>query len=80
MKHIDYYENMGIFTTFKELKAHQILHVFNEMVNNPAYPGSPFTDMVDNELMKSETIETTMADANLEKSLHDDVEEKLDVT
>nr|CAH7716455.1 unnamed protein product [Callosobruchus chinensis] len=78
MKHIDYYENMGIFTTFKELKAHQILHVFNEMVNNPAYQGSPFTDMVENELIKSETIETNMADANLGKTLHDDIEEKLD--
>ncbi|CAH2000889.1 unnamed protein product [Acanthoscelides obtectus] len=76
-KHFDYYCPMGIFTTFRELKPHQILFVFKEMVNHPAYPGSPFRDMVENEMAKSETIETCLAEATFEKTVRGDLKEKL---
>ncbi|KAJ8932073.1 hypothetical protein NQ314_014975 [Rhamnusium bicolor] len=80
LKHADYFENINIFTKFRELTPEQILSVFKEMVNYPAYSGSPCTAMIENELLKYETIETSLSDATqLEKNIVEDIEEKLDM-
>ncbi|KAG5884975.1 hypothetical protein JTB14_000366 [Gonioctena quinquepunctata] len=57
--------------------SNRIIPTIEEMMNNPAYLGSPFTAMVENDLLKSETVESDMADGMLERTITEDVEEKL---
>lgn len=44
------------------------------MINTPTYAGSPFTAMVENELIKTETTETGITEAVLQKALTKDAE------
>ncbi|CAG9821004.1 unnamed protein product [Phaedon cochleariae] len=78
LDHEMYFENINIFTRFRELTPTQILSIFMEMVNNPTYKGSPFTAMIENSLLKTETVETYIADATLERNFIEDMEEKFD--
>lgn len=45
-----------------------------EIVNSQGYSESPFFAMIENELLRSETIESSMVDPNLTKSIEDDIE------
>ncbi|CAG9862997.1 unnamed protein product [Phyllotreta striolata] len=67
MKHDDYFSDITLFTKFRELTPPQMLAIFKEMINAPSYSGSPFKDLIENELMKSETMETDLADAISER-------------
>ncbi|XP_056646724.1 dimethyladenosine transferase 2, mitochondrial [Diorhabda sublineata] len=73
-KHEDYNKEINIFTKFRDLTPSQISAIFKEVINNNSYLGSPFTGMIENELVKSESVETSLADATLEKSISRDVE------
>ncbi|KAJ8962737.1 hypothetical protein NQ318_001135 [Aromia moschata] len=78
LSHNDYFDDMDIFTQFRELNPKQILAVFKEMINYPAYVGSPFTAMVESELLKLETIETSLSEAKpIETNIAEEIEEKL---
>ncbi|CAH1280387.1 unnamed protein product [Diabrotica balteata] len=74
LKHDEYYKGISIFTRFRDLTPPQILAVFKEVINIPSFEGSPFTAMVENELIKSETVETSIADVALEKQIAGEVE------
>uniref|UniRef100_A0A6P7G9E1 Dimethyladenosine transferase 2, mitochondrial n=1 Tax=Diabrotica virgifera virgifera TaxID=50390 RepID=A0A6P7G9E1_DIAVI len=73
LKHQEYYKDINIFTRFRDLTPPQILAVFKEVINIPSFESSPFTAMVENELIKSETVETSLADVALEKQITGDI-------
>lgn len=68
-KHEEYNREINIFTKFRELTPLQIVAIFKEVIHNNSYLGSPFTAMIENELVKSESVETSLVDATLEKSI-----------
>ncbi|KAL3286537.1 hypothetical protein HHI36_001042 [Cryptolaemus montrouzieri] len=80
--HDVYYEDIGIHTEFRELTPHQILEVFREMSAHPSYAGSPFLDMVEAELIKNETVETSsnIISPDLEKNIIESIEIKSEIT
>lgn len=51
---------------------------FREVINCSAYYTSAFITMVENELVKTETIETILADSKAQKKILENIEEKLD--
>ncbi|XP_017775855.1 PREDICTED: dimethyladenosine transferase 2, mitochondrial [Nicrophorus vespilloides] len=77
--HSHYYNNLTIFTEFGDLTPQEILGLFKEMINHEGYQGSSFAAMVESELLKSETRETSINDdIPFNKDLIDDLEEKID--
>lgn len=57
---------------FKQLT----IFYFSELVNYPSYPSSSFKAMIENNLLKSETVETDLAESPSEKPV-EDIEQKL---
>ncbi|ENN70609.1 dimethyladenosine transferase 2, mitochondrial [Dendroctonus ponderosae] len=64
LTHTSYFEDMNVFTQFKDLTTEQVFGVYREMQSHPNYQSSPFMDMIEQEWLKTETIETTLYDAH----------------
>ncbi|XP_019868579.2 dimethyladenosine transferase 2, mitochondrial [Aethina tumida] len=78
LQHSTYFNNIDIMTTFCELDPQQVLGVFREMKNHKSYEASPFHSMVQTHLTKIETIETDLNDSELNKTLTEEIQVKLD--
>ncbi|XP_022915495.2 dimethyladenosine transferase 2, mitochondrial [Onthophagus taurus] len=57
-------QNMGVYTRTGELMPEDILNIFQIFYNHQGYSNSPFTAMVDAELLKHETVDTDLAEDN----------------
>jgi len=64
LKHEDYFEDINIFTQFKELSPVQILAIYRELSTHSNYSTSPFMDMIEQEWLKAETIDTYLNDSH----------------
>lgn len=73
-------EDIDIFTQFGNLEPDEILSIFKEVMNHPGYSESPFLAMVESQLLKSETIETDLVRDNIDKDVHEDIDEKIENT
>ncbi|XP_044264144.1 dimethyladenosine transferase 2, mitochondrial isoform X2 [Tribolium madens] len=60
--HSQYFKDINIFTKFGELTPEQILAVFEEMISHPEYKQSHFVEAIESQLIKTETIETSLED------------------
>ncbi|XP_018563365.1 dimethyladenosine transferase 2, mitochondrial [Anoplophora glabripennis] len=78
LEHPDYFDDISIFTQFRELTPSQLLAVFKELVNYPSYPSSSFKTMVENNVLKSETVETDLAESPSQTNV-EDLEQKLGI-
>ncbi|KAJ8926122.1 hypothetical protein NQ315_009979 [Exocentrus adspersus] len=63
LKHDDFFDEVDIFTQFRELTPTQLLAVFKELLNYPSFANSPFTAMIEDDLVKKETMETSLNEA-----------------
>ncbi|XP_066244824.1 dimethyladenosine transferase 2, mitochondrial [Euwallacea similis] len=68
LEHKHYPGDLGIFTKFKELPMDEIIPIYKEMASHPNFLSSPFMDMIDQEWLKSETIETDLHDSQIKKT------------
>ncbi|XP_050294484.1 dimethyladenosine transferase 2, mitochondrial-like [Anthonomus grandis grandis] len=64
LPHEDYFEDINIFTKFKELTPKQLISLYKELAAHEHFDSSPFMDMVEQELVKSETIDSDLHEYN----------------
>ncbi|RZC34516.1 hypothetical protein BDFB_001531 [Asbolus verrucosus] len=77
LNHEHYFKDMNIFTRFGELTPAEILSVFKEMITHPEYQKSHFMAIIESQLIKTETIESSLDD-QLEKNIVEAIEDKFD--
>ncbi|XP_066143540.1 dimethyladenosine transferase 2, mitochondrial isoform X2 [Euwallacea fornicatus] len=68
LEHKNYPKDLEIFTKFKELPINEVVPIYKEMASHPNFLSSPFMDMMEQEWLKSETIETDLHDSQLRKT------------
>ncbi|KAF7265586.1 hypothetical protein GWI33_021038 [Rhynchophorus ferrugineus] len=65
-KHQEYFDDINIFTEFKELTPMQTVGIFKELISHPNYQSSPFAGMIESELMTSESISPNFVDGEID--------------